>query len=172
MNDLKKFWKSGVFGKVFLTGISLFLFCFLCSIPLAVFSPSTSTSVPTEIVSSLVATQAQIMTETVPPSVTSVSTNTSEPTVTATETAAPMPTPTIGQTAIGASCIPNNPAQAGKVVDVVDGDTIRVLMDQDGQTYTVRYIGMDTPESTTQVEFFGAEAAVKNVQLVFGKKQH
>jgi hypothetical protein len=55
------------------------------------------------------------------------------------------------------------------VVDVVDGDTIKVLLDEDGKTYTVRYIGMNTPESTTQVEYFGAEASAKNAQLVFGK---
>jgi endonuclease YncB( thermonuclease family) len=87
----------------------------------------------------------------------------------ATETTAPLPSPTILPVALGASCIPNNPPQTWKVVDVVDGDTIKVLMDQDGQTYTIRYIGMDTPESTSQIEYFGPEAASKNVQLVFGK---
>jgi len=86
-----------------------------------------------------------------------------------TETVTLLSTPTTGQTTLGVSCIPNNPPQTGKVVDVVDGDTIKVLLDQDGQTYTIRYIGMDTPESTTQVEYFGAEASVRNVQLVFGK---
>jgi micrococcal nuclease len=105
-------------------------------------------------------------------------TNTSLPTGTplpaetlpAVETATPLSTPLIIlQTGIGASCIPDHPPQTGKIVDVVDGDTIKVLMDDDGQTYTVRYIGMDTPESTSQVEYFGAEAASKNVQLVFGK---
>jgi micrococcal nuclease len=77
--------------------------------------------------------------------------------------------PTNTQVAKAAACLPNNPAQTGKVVDVVDGDTIKVLMDHDAQTYTVRYIGMDTPESTTQVEYFGAEASAKNAHLVFGK---
>ena len=86
-----------------------------------------------------------------------------------TETATPLSVSTNTQIPLGASCIPNNPSQTGKVVDVVDGDTIKVLLDQDGQTYTVRYIGMDTPESTTQIEYFGAEAASKNVQLVSGK---
>jgi micrococcal nuclease len=69
----------------------------------------------------------------------------------------------------GASCIPNNPAQTGKVVEVVDGDTIKVLLDQDGLTYSVRYIGMDTPEDTTQVEQFGPEATAKNIELAYGK---
>jgi micrococcal nuclease len=69
----------------------------------------------------------------------------------------------------GAGCIPNNPSQTGKVVQVVDGDTIKVLLDQDGLTYSVRYIGMDTPEDTSQVEQFGPEATAKNEQLVYGK---
>ena len=69
----------------------------------------------------------------------------------------------------GASCIPNHPPQTGRVVDVVDGDTIKVLLDEDGLTYTVRYIGMDTPESTSQVKYFGPEATVMNFKLVVGK---
>ncbi len=32
----------------------------------------------------------------------------------------------------------------------------------------VRYIGMDTPESTSQVECYGAEATARNRQLVEG----
>ncbi len=80
------------------------------------------------------------------------------------------PTPIVVQAAAGASCIPNNPAQTGKVIDVVDGDTIKVRMDQDGQTYTIRYIGMDTPESTTQIEYFGPEAASKNRPVGFREK--
>ena len=87
----------------------------------------------------------------------------------AVNTDAPVPTATPAQIALGASCIPNNPLQTGKVVDVVDGDTIKVLLDEDGLIYTVRYIGMDTPEFTSQVEFYGSEAATKNVELVFGK---
>jgi micrococcal nuclease len=51
----------------------------------------------------------------------------------------------------------------------VDGDTIKVLLESDGLTYTVRYIGMDTPEDTSQVEYFGSEATAKNRELVEGK---
>ncbi|HKI54478.1 MAG TPA: thermonuclease family protein [Anaerolineales bacterium] len=69
----------------------------------------------------------------------------------------------------GGSCIPNNPPQTGRVVDVVDGDTIKVLLDSDGLTYSVRYIGMDTPEDTSQVEYFGPEATARNTELVAGK---
>ena len=80
------------------------------------------------------------------------------------------PTATSGVISVtGVSCIPDNPPQTGKVVQVVDGDTIKVLLDQDGRTYTVRYIGMDTPENTGQIEYFGPEATAKNTALVYGK---
>jgi endonuclease YncB( thermonuclease family) len=95
------------------------------------------------------------------------------PTDLPTETQAPTLTATTQPSqfaaAPGASCIPNNPPQTGRVVDVVDGDTIKVLLDQDGKTYSVRYIGMDTPENTSQVEYFGAEATAKNAEMVYGK---
>lgn len=89
-----------------------------------------------------------------------------------TETVTQLPQPTATNAIIpvtGGDCIPNNPPQTGMVVDVVDGDTIKVLLDADGKTYSVRYIGMDTPEYTSQIEFFGSEAAAKNSELVYGK---
>jgi len=181
MKSLRNFWKSGIIGKVVVGGVGLCAFCCLCSIPFAIFSPSTQTPVPTQIAAETLLpaltaimtntsesrlTPTQFVTETLLPTSTAMLTNTPEPRLT--EIAAPLPILATGQI-VGAACIPDHPIQTGQVVDVVDGDTIKVLMDQDGQTYTVRYIGMDTPESTTQVEFFGAEAAIKNVQLVFGK---
>jgi endonuclease YncB( thermonuclease family) len=99
---------------------------------------------------------------------------TSKPTFTSlptlADTQSPLPTSTEGIIPVtGASCIPDNLPQTGIVVDVVDGDTIKVLLDADGQTYSVRYIGMDTPENTGQVEYFGPEATAKNSELVYGK---
>jgi len=111
-------------------------------------------SMQTAAANTIVAAINQTLTSNAPTN-TALSTNTPEPTATL------LSTPASNQTALGASCIPNNTPQTGKVVDVVDGDTIKVLLDQDGQTYTVRYIGMDTPEYTSQVEYFGSEAAVK-----------
>lgn len=80
---------------------------------------------------------------------------------------APASTPGLSMEDI--ECIPDNTTQTGRVVDIVDGDTIKVLLDQDGQIYTVRYVGMDTPENTSQVEYFGAESTAKNKELVDGK---
>jgi micrococcal nuclease len=95
---------------------------------------------------------------------------TSAPSPFATDTGIALPTSTeVVIPVTGADCIPDNPPQTGVVVDVVDGDTIKVLLDEDGQTYSVRYIGMDTPENTGQVEYFGPEATAKNAELVYGK---
>ncbi len=68
-------------------------------------------------------------------------------------------------------CIPEGTKrESGKVVDVVDGDTIKVEID--GEAYRVRYIGIDTPETVkpnTPVEFFGPEASDQNEAYVGGK---
>jgi len=54
-----------------------------------------------------------------------------------------------------------------RVVDVVDGDTIKVSIA--GQVYTVRYIGIDTPETvhpSQPVQWMGPEASAANKALV------
>ena len=69
----------------------------------------------------------------------------------------------------GASCIPGNATQTAKVTEVVDGDTIKVVLDADGQTYSVRYIGMDTPEMNPPGLLMAAEAKARNAQLTAGR---
>jgi len=44
-----------------------------------------------------------------------------------------------------------------KVIRIVDGDTVEVEF-EDGTTDKVRFIGVDTPESTSEVEIYGEEA--------------
>jgi micrococcal nuclease len=64
---------------------------------------------------------------------------------------------------------PHYPRAEARVVRVIDGDTIRVLVD--GAEYPVRYIGIDTPETRhpdVGVEPFGLEAAEANSQLLAG----
>lgn len=58
----------------------------------------------------------------------------------------------------------------GRVVEVTDGDTIVVRLDG-GAIERVRYIGVDTPESTPDqpLECFGHEAAERNRELVGGR---
>ena len=61
-------------------------------------------------------------------------------------------------------------AQIADVVRIIDGDTIEVNIS--GVPYTVRYIGIDTPETkhpTRGVEPYGPEASEKNRQLLEGK---
>lgn len=85
--------------------------------------------------------------------------------------AAPTPSPSVQPTSNALDAYPCVPASTqpdlARVVEVIDGDTIRVSLD--GQEATVRYIGMDTPESTRQMEPFGPEAAAKNAELVAGQ---
>lgn len=58
-----------------------------------------------------------------------------------------------------------NTSDYAKVIKVIDGDT--VVLDT-GQV--VRYIGVDTPESSQGRECFAKEATEKNKELVLGKK--
>lgn len=58
-----------------------------------------------------------------------------------------------------------------RVVDVVDGDTVKVRT-RHGRD-TVRYIGVDTPETHrpgTPVQCFGRAATRRNVALVLGER--
>ncbi|MCS6907318.1 MAG: thermonuclease family protein [Anaerolineales bacterium] len=83
-------------------------------------------------------------------------TSTSSPTLTAQATPTSIP--------LSYLCIPPQTPQIGLVTKVIDGDTLRVLID--GREEKVRYIGVDAPESTTTQEPFGKEAARFNAQLV------
>ncbi len=65
------------------------------------------------------------------------------------------------------SCIPRHQSETGRVVYVIDGDTIRVQIGN--LTYPVRYIGIDAPENTTTEEAFGEQATRRNTELVADK---
>lgn len=62
-------------------------------------------------------------------------------------------------------CIPKNPRETGIVTRIIDGDTIEVSIRD--VPFTVRYIGIDTPEM--QGEPFALEAKEFNRNLVEGK---
>lgn len=65
---------------------------------------------------------------------------------------------------------PTGPTEVGHVVDITDGDTVRVVID--GEEYRLRYIGIDTPETVAPnrpVEAFGPEATTANALLVGGE---
>ncbi|PWH17546.1 MAG: hypothetical protein DDG59_07990 [Anaerolineae bacterium] len=82
----------------------------------------------------------------------------------ATPTVTPTVYATITPIPLSYLCIPLQTPQLGLVTKVIDGDTIRVLLD--GKEEKVRYIGIDAPESTTTQEAFGKEATKRNAQLV------
>ena len=63
-------------------------------------------------------------------------------------------------------------ALTGRVVRIVDGDTVKVRLGN-RRPVTVRYIGVDTPESVKPgepVECFGSLASEFNDRLVTGKR--
>lgn len=62
------------------------------------------------------------------------------------------------------SCIPAQQGVSAYITHVVDGDTAEVLID--GNTYRVRYLGINTPEYN---QFYGSEATAYNEQLLEGK---
>ncbi len=60
---------------------------------------------------------------------------------------------------------------SGRITRVVDGDTVHVALA--GREETVRYIGVDTPETKkrgTPVECFGKAASAANTRLVSGER--
>jgi micrococcal nuclease len=69
----------------------------------------------------------------------------------------------------------NGPTQAalsGRVVRVVDGDTVHVRLTEGRGMRTVRYIGVDTPESVKPgepVQCFAKQASKFNSHLVAGR---
>ena len=84
----------------------------------------------------------------------------------------PTDTPILTDTSVPtATPIPPTPIRTqAQVLRVIDGDTIEVSIG--GNSYTVRYIGIDTPETKhpeKSVEWMGEEAATKNEELVSGK---
>lgn len=75
-----------------------------------------------------------------------------------------------GPTPLGLSRVAEIMQVRATLVRVIDGDTIAVRFD-DGTTETVRYIGIDTPETVAPgrpVQAFGPEASARNKELLVG----
>lgn len=74
-----------------------------------------------------------------------------------------------GDASIGPLVRSSTAAGPYRVRDVVDGDTLQVLVDQ--AVVTVRLIGVDTPETKkpdTPIQCYGPEASSRTKQLVDG----
>ena len=66
---------------------------------------------------------------------------------------------------------PTGPTESAIVLSVTDGDTIRI--DRGRGSEPLRYIGVDTPESTSpggQLEWMALEASAANEKLVAGRE--
>ncbi|MEW5938587.1 MAG: thermonuclease family protein [Chloroflexota bacterium] len=87
------------------------------------------------------------------------------PTIFVQPTSGAAPSATLPPTlpAAGAACIPPNATKTGRVVEVLDGNTLRVIID--GPTYVARYIGVGAPEHPA----FAEAARLKNQELVYAK---
>lgn len=64
-------------------------------------------------------------------------------------------------------CLPENAPETAQVSEVVDGDTLHVVIQ--GKEFKLRYIGINAPENTLEKEPYGLEATERNRQLVEGK---
>jgi micrococcal nuclease len=68
---------------------------------------------------------------------------------------------------------PNRADLIGRVTRVVDGDTVKVRLTEGRGTRTVRYIGVDTPETVKPgepVQCYGKQASSFNERLVEGRR--
>jgi endonuclease YncB( thermonuclease family) len=66
-------------------------------------------------------------------------------------------------------CIQPDLPQTGRVVEVVDGDTIKVLLDSDGRVYSVRYLGVDAPDLSDSTGI-ALQVMAHNTELVYRKQ--
>ena len=77
------------------------------------------------------------------------------------------PTLPITETAsvLSSECPPSNASATGTVLQIIDGATLRVMIE--GVTYTVKYIGVKAP---VKGEYYYANAMQKNDDLTYAKK--
>lgn len=102
-------------------------------------------------------------------------TDTAEPTLaaippTATTQATPVAENPWAAAVPGAGCIPADLPQTGRVVEVVDGDTIKVLLDSDARVHSVHYLGAEAPAINGATAGIGLEAMRRNADLVYRRQ--
>ena len=181
MNAISRLLNSSLAGTATIGCLSLLLFLSLCSILLGILRPGLMPSTPPATAANPLPTRfLQPLTTATQIPATSTSyllpTNTVPPTKVpaivesaADESGTPSPAATSIPIKItpARSCVPNHPPQPAKVVDIIDGDTIAVLLD--GLVVKVKYIGVDAPESVSRLEYLGKEAKNRNREMVFGR---
>lgn len=178
MNAIRRFWNSSLAVTALMGCLSLFLLLGMCGIfatirPPAAPTPTQTSTIPNPFLvktASPSPTATQILLTSTPwilPTNTIPVPRKVEYTLTLAVTDVSSPTPGLAQAApVEVTCVPGNP-QVGEVVDVIDGDTIKVLLD--GLVVKVKYIGIDAPESISRLEYLGKEAKTRNRELVSGR---
>ena len=138
------------------------------SLSLTTQDPIATKLIVTSAPANLTATRTRPPTHTPVPIITPAPTDTQPPTYTPlpTRTPIPLPTPTILLTSTPTSLptATSLPGEIATVIGIIDGDTI--IVDLNGTTWRVRYIGIDTPEAGRPC---GSEATSANSRLVDGK---
>jgi endonuclease YncB( thermonuclease family) len=186
MSNLTRFWKKDVLNKIIVLVVLLIAAAVAVDIFLLVThrssgadllaglfpTPTTALKVILTGNAATVEYEDAMATASVPPTITTMPftprpTTTSLPPFLATSSVATpgtiVATSTPTQT-LGLSCIPGTDVQKGKVVDIVDGYTIKVLID--GLVYTVRYLGVELPAD----EGYAGQASTFNGKLVYAQE--
>jgi micrococcal nuclease len=181
ISDQVRMFLDTTAGKVAILGvgfvIGLLLICFLCAacyllLGLGNIEPPAGPLLPTGESEAEISEPTPISDLFLTPDLSPTpapSTDTPEPTPISTIVVPPTgtPTPTPDQAAqIQATNLPPE-RQEAQVINVVDGDTIDVLID--GDEFRIRYLLIDAPEIGGADEALALEAAEANRQLVEGK---
>lgn len=66
------------------------------------------------------------------------------------------------------TCLKNVEPESGKVLEIIDGNTVRVAIN--GLVYTVRYLGVEIPENTSSYWDKSGQPSAKNGELVYLKE--
>jgi micrococcal nuclease len=183
MNAIRRLLNSSLTGTALVGCLSLLLFVGLCGILAVIRGPAALAAAPTAtlMATNPIPTEILQLTETATP-IFATSTVYILPTNTIPPTNAPIkrvgtPTPA-GTTSPAAtsipieitpakSCVSSGRPQMAKVLDVIDGDTITVLLD--GLVVKIKYIGVDAPESVSRLEYLGKQSKTRNRDMVFGR---
>jgi micrococcal nuclease len=192
MQKLRRFWKKDFINKAIVLAVCLIVAVLVVDLVILLMPKSsgntllndlfpTPTLAPEVILTSNAATasyEAAMATASVPPTMTTMPLVTFTPLIkspTATQATTPTPsnqTPDATLTPIqtqtlslpeGMACIPGNQREYGKAIEIIDGNTIKVLIN--GLVYQVRYIGVRLPEDTNAALL----TAAKNGELVYLK---
>ena len=181
MKGIRRILNLSLAGTAVIGCLSLLLVLALCSTVFFILRPVASADLPTSLPTVPIPTKILQPTQTVTPilytaTVYILPTNTVPPTraptkVDATATQAGTVSPEATSIPIKAtparSCVPGGQPQMAKVMDVIDGDTIAVMLD--GLLVKVKYIGVDAPESISRLEYLGKEARNRNRELIVGR---